>query len=145
MICSVCERQRNKENLPAGPVYSDHLIFVTHFPLLTSEPAHYGHIILELRRHITRPSEMTNEEAQSVGLWTKIISSFLEGEAGAEHVYIVRIGDKTPHLHFHFVPRYPGTPQEFWGPLLWQWTGSKKASAQEMIAFTERFKKRLQP
>src|ERR1700722_4518007 len=123
MICAVCERQRTKVNLPAGPIHSDPLIFVTHFPLLKEEPAHYGHVILEMRRHITKPIEMTNEEAQSVGLWTKIISGFLEKVLGAEHVYIVRIGDKTPHLHFHFVPRFPGTPKEVWGPLLWQWSG----------------------
>ena len=57
----------------------------------------------------------------------------------AEHVYVVRIGDKTPHVHFHFVPRFPGTPRDVWQATLWQWPDGRKASADDMVAITRKF------
>ena len=143
MTCALCERQKTGVGIPGGPLFADHLLFVAHFPFLKDEPAHYGHFIIETRRHITRPSEMIREEAQALGHWTQVISHLLESKLKAEHVYIVRIGDKTPHLHFHFVPRFPGTPKEVWGPQLWLWPGGRKASEQDMITVTQLLKSGL--
>ena len=137
--CSVCEKHETKKTLPGGAVYDGVRVFVGHFPLIESEKAHYGHVILELKRHITKLAELTEAEAVEIGQWTRTIARFLETELGAEHVYAVRIGDKTPHLHFHFVPRFPGTPKEVWSPTLWQWPGGRKATADDMIAITKKF------
>ena len=141
--CAVCRRHVSGEGLPAGALYSDELVFIAHFPLIPSEPAHRGHIILEMRRHLTSPSQMTEQEAQAVGKWTQKIVRAQEQALNAVHVYVVRIGDLTPHLHFHFVPRYAQTPKEQWGPLLFRWKEGPKAGAQEMGELTSQIKKWL--
>jgi histidine triad (HIT) family protein len=41
-------------------------------------------------------------------------SRALREAAGAEHVYAQVIGDRVPHLHVHLLPRYPGTPEDYW-------------------------------
>ena len=41
-------------------------------------------------------------------------SRALREVAGAEHVYAAVIGDAVPHLHVHLLPRFPGTPREYW-------------------------------
>jgi diadenosine tetraphosphate (Ap4A) HIT family hydrolase len=45
------------------------------------------------------------------------VTRALRESEGAEHVYLVVVGHESPHLHVHLVPRYPGTPREFWDPL----------------------------
>ena len=139
--CQVCEKHKNGDHLPGGAIFEDENVFIAHFPLIPDEKAHLGHIILEMTRHLTRLSEMTEEESLQVGKWIPKISRALEKTLGAEHVYLVRIGDKTPHLHFHFVPRYPNTPKDIWGPLLYTHPNSgPKAGSKEMIEVTEKIK-----
>ena len=138
--CAVCLRHVAGQGLPGGPVYSDENIFVAHFPLLPNEPAYRGHVILEMRRHITSPSQLTQSEAMALGLWTQKIVRAQEVALQAQHVYVVRIGDLTPHLHFHFVPRYAETPAEQFGPLLFRWKDAPRADAQTMIQLTEKLK-----
>jgi histidine triad (HIT) family protein len=141
MQCGVCEKHKNSlALLPGGAIFEDENVFIAHFPVVPEEKAHFGHVILELKRHIVSPKEMSDLEATSVGLFTQRICRGLEIGLGAEHVYVVRIGDVTRHLHFHFVPRFKDTPQEFWGPLLFRWAGSRKATAADMIKITETLK-----
>jgi histidine triad (HIT) family protein len=135
--CAVCNKHKTNDTLPGGPIYEDENVFIAHFPHIETEAAHYGHIILEMKRHITRPSEMTYDESTALGVWTQKISERLEKRLSAEHVYVVRIGDVTPHLHFHFIPRFAGTPREAWGPLLNRWPGGRKASPEDMIEITK--------
>lgn len=34
----------------------------------------------------------------------------VERETGAERCYVIRIGDQSPHLHFHLIPRGADEP-----------------------------------
>ena len=138
--CAVCQRHRTKENLPAGAIFEDEHVFIAHFPLLPNEPAHRGHVILEMKRHLTSPLQLSDAEARAVGLWTQKIALALEEILGAVHVYVLRIGDITAHLHFHFVPRYPDTVRSEWGPLLFKSPLGPKANAAEMKIITEKLK-----
>ncbi len=68
----------------------------------------------------------------------------LERVLEAEHVYVLRIGDITPHLHFHFVPRYPGAPRESWGPLHHQWPQGPKVESEEIIKISKMLRVEIQ-
>jgi diadenosine tetraphosphate (Ap4A) HIT family hydrolase len=143
MECPVCTKHKTLETLPGGAIFQDERVFIAHFPHLKDEPAHFGHVIIETKRHIESARELSDVEATSIGLFLQRITRGLELGMGAEHVYVVRIGDKVPHLHFHLVPRFPGTPRDFWGPLLFQWPMGKKATPQEMVQITEKLKNYL--
>ncbi len=141
--CQVCEKHKTKENLPGGVIFENEWIFVAHFPLLESEPAHRGHLILEIKRHIAQMSELNEPEALEVGKWTRLISIALQTTVAAPHVYMLRIGDVTPHLHFHFVPRYADAPKESWGPLHHKWERGPKASSRDMIEISQNLRELL--
>jgi histidine triad (HIT) family protein len=141
--CQVCEKHKTKDNLPGGVIFENEWIFVAHFPLLENEPAHRGHLILEIKRHITQMSELNEPEALEIGKWTRLISIALETTVAALHVYMLRIGDVTPHLHFHFVPRYADAPKESWGPLHYKWERGPKASSRDMIEISQNLRELL--
>jgi histidine triad (HIT) family protein len=140
-MCAVCQKHRDKITLPGGVIFEDQNVFIAHFPLLPEGPLPYaGHIIIEMKRHITKPSELTPPEAQSLGLWIQRISEAQERVLEAEHTYIFRIGDKTPHLHFHLVPRYAGTPKEVWGVSLFEWQGALRSDSAAIKNISEKMR-----
>jgi len=126
--CEVCRKHQSLDGLPGGVIFENDLIFIAHFPWKEDVASHYGHIILELKRHLTSPREMSAAEASAVGIWHQRLSQFLENRLGAEHTYLFRIGDVTSHLHFHAVPRFKNTPREIWGIYLYQNPQGRKAS-----------------
>jgi histidine triad (HIT) family protein len=142
--CQVCAKHKTGNSLPGGEIFKDASIFIAHFPIVNGEKAHQGHIILEMTRHLTKLSELNEVEAMAVGKWTPKIAEALEETLKAEHVYMVRIGDITPHLHFHFIPRYANTPKDLWGPLLYTHPqGAPRVGPNEMIKITNKIKSYL--
>jgi diadenosine tetraphosphate (Ap4A) HIT family hydrolase len=144
MTCHVCEKHQTLRDLPGGPVFDNDEIFIAHFPLLLDQPAHRGHFILEFKRHLTQPSQLNEKEALELGRWTRLLSLALEKTLDAEHVYVVRIGDITAHLHFHFVPRYVGAPKNTWGPLHHNWKEGPKANSADMLKISHDMREFLQ-
>ena len=139
LSCGVCSKHQDLANLPGGVIFENEVLFIAHFPFAEKAP-HYGHLIVELKRHITSPREMTKLEASQVGTWMQALSLFLEAELGAEHTYLFRIGDVTPHLHFHVVPRFANTPRHLWGIYLYENPDSRKASQAEVIALSDQMR-----
>jgi diadenosine tetraphosphate (Ap4A) HIT family hydrolase len=60
------------------------------------------------------------------------MARLLQDVEGAEHVYLWVIGDEVPHLHVHLVPRYPGTPREYWGPGVTRWPEGPRVDSEAM-------------
>jgi histidine triad (HIT) family protein len=60
-------------------------------------------------------ADLTDAEARAVGLWCARASRALRDTAGAEHLYAGVFGDGLAHLRAHRLPRFPGTPREYWG------------------------------
>lgn len=92
--------------------------------------AYLGHLFVEPRRHAAGLADLTDTEAQIVGLWCTRASRALRDVAGAEHVYVQVIGDGVPHLHVHLLPRYPGTPREYWWSRVTEWQARRGGDAQ---------------
>jgi diadenosine tetraphosphate (Ap4A) HIT family hydrolase len=47
-------------------------------------------------------------------------------------VYAAVIGDGVPHLHVHLLPRYPGTPREFWWTRVDEWPQARRGGIVEI-------------
>jgi histidine triad (HIT) family protein len=138
--CFVCRKHRDRGPLmPGGPAAEDDLVLVSH--IVTPEvmgrggtSAYLGHLFVEPRRHAPGLSDLTGAEARSVGWWCARASLALREVAGAEHVYAAVVGDAVPHLHIHLLPRYPGTPREYWWTKVDQWPQARRGDAAQIAA-----------
>jgi diadenosine tetraphosphate (Ap4A) HIT family hydrolase len=116
-------------------VFEDDLVVLGHIgPTPGLDDGYPGQMLLVPRRHVTSPGGLTTAEAERIGLWLSRGTRLLEQVRGAEHVYLWRLGDGWPHLHFHLVPRYPGTPDEFHGPTVREWPGVPRYGWAELAA-----------
>lgn len=133
MTCAICEKHKNLTAHTGPAIFDDGGWLVTHFPKLETDKATRGHLLIESKRHTQDLTEMNDEEAQTLGRLIRDGSELIKKKTEAEHVYCFRINDKTAHLHFHLIPRYPNTPKEFWGVNIMACTTSPKLSTLEEI------------
>jgi histidine triad (HIT) family protein len=134
--------------MPGGPVYGDALTVVSHLspraPGQTGESVYLGHLFIEPRRHATGLPDLTDEEAQAVGLWAARASRALRDVAGAEHVYAAVIGHHVPHVHVHLLPRYPNTPREYWWDRVDEWPDAPRGGEEEIAALASQLRAYLE-
>lgn len=136
--CFVCRKHRDRGPMvPGGPIAEDDLVLVSH--IVTPDvlgrdgtTAYLGHLFVEPRRHAPGLEDLTDDEARRVGLWSARASRALRDVMQAEHVYAAVIGDGVPHLHIHLMPRYPGTPREYWWTRVDEWPDAPRGGAAEV-------------
>jgi diadenosine tetraphosphate (Ap4A) HIT family hydrolase len=127
-----------------GVIYENDLVYVSHAQLWGSEPEHYlGHLFVEPKRHAPGLADLTEAEAQAIGLWSSRVARALVAAQGVEHVYAFVLGDHVPHLHVHLIGRYPGAPREYWGPRVDEWPGAPRGAAPEIAIVAARVRDRL--
>ena len=144
--CFVCRKHRDRgELMPGGPVAEDDLALITH--IVTGQAmgrdgttAYLGHLFVEPRRHAPGLPDLTGAEARSIGWWSARASRALRDVAGAEHVYSAVIGDAVPHLHVHLMPRYPGTPREYWWTRLSEWPDAPRGDGAAIADLVQRLR-----
>jgi diadenosine tetraphosphate (Ap4A) HIT family hydrolase len=137
--CMVCRKHRGEIEIPGGAVHSDRLIFVGHAAMPADGSETYpGIFIIEPLRHIPGPEDLTDQEARALGIQMTRLSKALRACTDAEHVYIFRFGHHVAHLHIFIVPRYPGTPREYWGPRVDEWPDGPRATSKEIDELCER-------
>jgi histidine triad (HIT) family protein len=137
--CFICQKHRGAIALPGGALYEDHLVYAGHVRA-DQRPVYLGHLMAELKRHAPGLAEQMNEEAQALGLLVARLSRALKASEGAEHVYLFVFGDQVPHLHLHLFPRYPETPQAYWGLRIADWPDAPRSEAAEVAAVCERLR-----
>jgi diadenosine tetraphosphate (Ap4A) HIT family hydrolase len=81
-------------------------------------------------------AELTDAEAQRIGLYIKRVSSALLSTLDMEHVYSFIIVDGVPHVHVHVIGRYRGAPREYWGSKVDEWPEAPKGSEKEITKLT---------
>jgi histidine triad (HIT) family protein len=147
--CFVCRKHRDRGSfVPSGPIAEDELVLVSH----TVTPdvlggdgttAYLGHLFVEPLRHAPGLADLTDAEAGRVGLWCARASRALREVAGAEHVYAAVWGDGVPHLHVHLLPRFPGTPREYWGTQVNKWPQARRGDVAEIGVFVAELRRYL--
>jgi histidine triad (HIT) family protein len=142
--CFVCRKHRGEVSVPGGAVYQDDLLYAGHASIPAEEGVAYlGSLLVEPRRHVPGLADLTDAEAQRLGLLITRLSRALIVSAGAEHVYLFVFGHHVPHLHVWVVPRYPGTPREYWGTRVDEWPAAPRGGAQEIADLCERIRVQL--
>jgi len=139
--CFVCRKHRGEVDIPGGVIYENDLIYISHAQLCGDEKEHYlGHIFVEPKRHVAEISDLTDEEAKAIGVYTSRIARALLHTESMEHIYIFVIGDGVPHVHYHVIGRYPGAPREYWGPKVDDWPEAPKGAEAEITQVAERLR-----
>ncbi|MGW2947877.1 HIT family protein [Streptomyces sp. NPDC001226] len=141
--CFVCRKHRDDSLMPGGAVWMDDLVVVSHLSPQAPGGAgavYLGHLLVEPRRHAPGLADLTEAEAQRVGVWCTRAAGALREAGGAEHVYAAVIGDNVPHLHVHLLPRYPGTPHEYWWQRVDEWPDAPRGGNGEATAMAERLR-----
>ncbi len=142
--CLVCRKHRGEPALPGGPIYEDSLIYVSHAGLLGDENEHIlGHVFVEPRRHVAELADLTDHEAQAIGLFTSKVARALMQVLEMEHVYSFVFGDGVPHVHVHVIGRYPGTPRDYWGVRVDKWPGAPRGGEAEIEQVASRLRDAL--
>ena len=136
--CLVCRKHREQGPLvPGGFIGQDELVLVSHIATPDTlggdaTATYLGHLLVEPRRHAPGLADLTDAEARAVGWWCARSSRALRDVSGAEHVYAAVFGDGVPHLHIHLLPRFPGTPREYWGTHVNKWPEARRGSPAEI-------------
>jgi histidine triad (HIT) family protein len=139
--CLVCRKHRRKVDVPGGIIYENELIYISHAQLWGDEKEHYlGHVFVETKRHVAEVADLTEEEAQAIGLYTSRIAKALLQAESMEHIYIFVIGDGVPHVHYHVIGRYPGAPREYWGPRVDEWPEAPEGGEAEIAQVAARLR-----
>jgi diadenosine tetraphosphate (Ap4A) HIT family hydrolase len=85
---------------------------------LARNQTYRGHCLLILDlRHASRPSELSAQE------WLQFCADLHTAETAItrtlapDHINIAALGNLSPHLHWHIIPRYRDDPR--WGAPIW--------------------------
>jgi len=144
MDCFVCRKHQGEIVVPGGAVYQDELVYAGHVQIGEGQSAAYlGYLMVEPKRHAAGLADLTDEEAQALGLLVSRLSKALKASEGAEHVYAFVLGDHVPHLHVHVVPRYPGAPPEYWGVHVDEWPDAPHGGPDEIASLCGRLRAQL--
>lgn len=119
MSCFICGKYQGDR--PVQPIAELEGIALTHIAPSDDGWAMKGRLIIEPIRHVENPEDLMPQEFSNMGILLQRAMNVLKAHLGAEHVYFFRINEQVKHFHFHVLPRYAGTPKEFWGLKIVDW------------------------
>ena len=86
--CYICRKHRGEITIPGGAIYEDDLLYAGHIKIDEQQPTYLGYLMIETKRHTPGLAELTDAEAQAIGLLAARLSRALKASEGAEHVYM---------------------------------------------------------
>ncbi|SDC45335.1 Diadenosine tetraphosphate (Ap4A) hydrolase [Terribacillus halophilus] len=136
--CFICDKHAGHLQVSGACIFEDEYIYISHIDK-QGKPTYLGHIMLDLKRHVSQIGDMSEKEAAAFGIAMKRAAQGLQEVLQAEHVYTLVSGNAVSHVHMHIIPRYVGTPEEFWGPLeVHAWPDAPFGSEVEIKHVTEK-------
>jgi diadenosine tetraphosphate (Ap4A) HIT family hydrolase len=144
--CFICEKHRQGESAEGGVVYEDDLVYAGHSHTLGRPAIYLGYLMAEPKRHVAGLGALTDDEAGALGRLVNRLAGALKDVEGAEHVYSFVFGDNAiagRHLHIHVVPRYPGTPRQYWARRLTEWPDAPRGGPEAMRSLVDRLRSSL--
>ncbi|HEX6392383.1 MAG TPA: HIT family protein [Acidimicrobiales bacterium] len=138
--CFVCKKHALGGDVEGGVIWSDDLVYAGHCHLLGRSDIALGWLVVEPKRHVPGLGDLNADEAAAVGVLVSRLARALVEVEGAEHVYSFVFGDglAAGHLHVHLMPRYPGTPREFWQQRVVGWPDGPRGNAEATESLSRR-------
>ena len=145
--CFICEKHANNDSDLFINFDQFNDFKVGHVPDRSGTGEVYlGALLIEPIRHVENWSELSEEEAIQLGGLIKEVHKLLYQDNSVEHVYTWVFGDAVNHMHIWLVPRYTGTPREYWGVKLDEWHAAPKGGSDEIkrkVAFLRSLKHQM--
>ena len=97
--CPFCDvvKQRNENS---------QIMHNRHAVALVDDSFREGHCAIILKRHIKSISEIDMSEYNSLFELITKVSKALEKKYDCEKTYLLSIGDRVEHFHFHLIPKH---------------------------------------
>ena len=106
--CSACAEVAGEVSAPGGVILDNGLWYVSHHTGRFTDP---GELIVKTRRHCESLSELTREEADSLGPVLRSATDALERVIVADRIYAVSFNERLRHVHFLLLPRTAAMPR----------------------------------
>ncbi len=98
MDCFVCQKHRGEIDVPGGVIYEDDLVYVSHQAMAEGQSTAYpGVLFVEPKRHAPGLADLTDAEAERIGLLTSRLAQALQANEEASP-------QPQPHPHPHSRP-----------------------------------------
>ncbi len=109
-----------------------------------------GWLVLVVRRHITSVADLTEDEANELGVLVRDVSAAVQSAVGCDKTYVVQFAEhpQHPHVHVHVIPRLRDLPDHLRGPRIFECLGVDDDDAvpeARMNEIAERIATRLAP
>ena len=144
MGCLICQKHRGEVSVAGGVIFEDDLAYAGHVGIRERQSTAYlGYLMVETKCHVPSLADLTDPEAQALGLLIIHLSKALKETEGAEHIYVFVLGHHVPHLHIHIVLRYPGTPRKYWGINVDKWADAPRGGPKKIELVCARLRAHL--
>jgi Diadenosine tetraphosphate (Ap4A) hydrolase and other HIT family hydrolases len=129
--------QPDTMQVPGCPLCGEHLGTILYaskfaFCLPAAEPLRPGHLLVISRRHVTKLTQLSAEELAGLMETLSVVTLAAEEVTGADKLYVLHVGDKISHYHFHLIP-YQATDTPL-GPFVFDDSGWKSAQYAGSVA-----------
>lgn len=139
--CLLCRKHRGDYAVPGGVIFFDELVYAGHAHLPADGSTQYlGWVTIETQRHAVGLPDLTDDEGAAIGRLMVRLSRAIQEATGAEHIYAFVLGHGMAHMHLHLIPRYPGTPREYWGQRVDEWPDAPRGDASQIAVLCERIR-----
>ncbi len=103
-----------------------------------------GHIVIATRKHVESFAELQAGDLEALMNVLARALKVAEQALPVRRYYVLRIGDKSPHLHFHLIPSFADDEDLgafIFGERGWAGTLVRSSTESETAAFVQTFKR----
>lgn len=133
--CAECEVAAGRR-APGGGVVRLPPGLLVHAVLGASPLA--GWVVVAPARHVEHVGDLEAEEMAALAEAARRLAGWQRELLGATKSYVALFAEVVPHLHFHVVPRYPGTAPSLRGPRAFQASAAEMLPPDELAAAAQR-------
>ena len=122
MGCDLCER------IGGELLWQGDRLRIVH----VDEPSYPGFCRVIWQAHVKEMTDLSEDDRNHVMEIVFAVESVLREQLAPAKVNLASLGNVTPHLHWHVIPRFaddPHFPQPIWGPMQ---SGRPPAAAREI-------------
>jgi histidine triad (HIT) family protein len=129
--CFFCDRLQDPGSYEEWNVYEDDLLVATH-QIEDEGPTCLGTVMIQTKRHTDGLPDLTDVEAERMGLVVTRVSRALRSVVGADRTYAYCFTEAFRHVHTIVDARYPGLPKEYLRLGIHEWPSAPRGDPESV-------------